>query len=79
MNFTRKEISSMAAKKANASAVARKQKRRALFGRLMPICFQCPESHLALIQKAADIDHRTMTNFVYHAAVKLAERMTAKQ
>lgn len=62
---------------ANAAAVARKQRRREQIGREVKVCFSVPEKHMATIQQAADLDHRTMTNFIYHAAVKLAEEMTA--
>lgn len=62
---------------ARAAAVARKKRRRAQIGREIKVCFSVPEKYMETIQKAADLDHRTMTNFIYHAAVKLAEEMTA--
>lgn len=63
---------------ANAAAVARKRRRRQMIGPEKQVAFCIPEKHLETIQQAADIDHRTMTNFIYHAAVQLAEQMTGK-
>ena len=78
MNFTRADISRKAAKKATAAAAKRNHERQAKLGKPKPVCFQIHELHFNTIQKAADMDHRTVTNFVYHAAVVAAERMLAR-
>lgn len=74
MNFKRPEVT----RKATKAAAERNNKRRAALGKMKPVCFHVPEIHIELIQEAADLDQRTMSNFFYHAAVKVARQMLAE-
>ena len=74
MNFSRPDIARKAAK-ACAASKARRNARRAHLGNDVAVSFHVPRLHMDTIQQAADMDHRTMSNFIYHAAVIAAERM----
>lgn len=71
MNFKNKDI----AKKAQEASMKRRHERKARTGDTVAMSFHIPVRLMEAIQQAADIDHRTMSNFVYHSAIEAATKI----
>jgi len=53
-------------------------RRRERIGEAVSVCVKIPRAHLERITEAAERDHRTASNFVWHAAVSAADAILAK-
>lgn len=63
--------------KACAVAAAKRRERTASHGGFAEVCFRMPADEYRLIQVAAERDHRSASNFMWHHAVIAAAKKDA--
>lgn len=66
---------SASVEKARAVKAERHNRRLTECGEMVSLGIMIPRKHLDMIADAALLDHRTASNFIYHAAVQAAQRV----